>query len=258
MHRAHRPTHARRAARLGGAASARLRAGTSPSDNVANQLNQQELQRVEGGSAPAAMPTPPGPFAGQTRKEYEQRHLYPAQVRLGRYGNASSAGGGPEDKRRWKHSGPDRADADAAPATDIVTGPLRNRREHYRFKLNRHSRVIPGSSPGSNPGLPIRNLPGPPAYAPRLSGSANPVVCRHLVSSEVPLYPVAGLDPGNPRLFSQPDFRCWRDVDAPGSSPWAEGPRVEPAEGLFLGRFSDGDRQADRLPLSRTGVLTRG
>jgi hypothetical protein len=42
------------------------RASRSPSDNVANQLNGQELQRLEGGPAPAAMTAPrpamePGP-----------------------------------------------------------------------------------------------------------------------------------------------------------------------------------------------------
>jgi hypothetical protein len=53
-HRPQRPMHARRTTSRGMASVSRS-AAASPGDNVANQLNQQELQRLETGPAPAAM-----------------------------------------------------------------------------------------------------------------------------------------------------------------------------------------------------------
>jgi len=54
--------HAGQASRARSATSART-GGASSGDNVANQLNGQELQRLDASSAPAAMPMPPSPAA---------------------------------------------------------------------------------------------------------------------------------------------------------------------------------------------------
>jgi hypothetical protein len=59
-HRPQRPTYARRTASPRVASAGRGAAAASPTDNVANQLNGQELQRLETGPAPAGM-TAPGP-----------------------------------------------------------------------------------------------------------------------------------------------------------------------------------------------------
>jgi hypothetical protein len=62
--RKHRPTHGGRSAPRGMASSG---GSASPGDNVANQLNRQELQRLDTGPAPAvrAMPTPGMPGAAE-------------------------------------------------------------------------------------------------------------------------------------------------------------------------------------------------
>src|SRR3954449_4746939 len=64
VHRPQRPTHGRGTTSRSVASVSRS-AGTSPTDNVANQLNGQELQRLEASPAPAAMTArPPVPAPG--------------------------------------------------------------------------------------------------------------------------------------------------------------------------------------------------
>lgn len=60
-HRPHRRMRARQGAPRGVATARGYTTSSSPSDNVANQLNGQELQRLEGSSTPVGMTAPMAP-----------------------------------------------------------------------------------------------------------------------------------------------------------------------------------------------------
>ncbi len=81
--RPQRPARKSQTAKARGGGSAVF--GPTSGNNVANELNRMELQRLETGAPPqpiadaAALGCP-----STTRTEYEQQYLYPAKLRLGR------------------------------------------------------------------------------------------------------------------------------------------------------------------------------
>src|SRR4051812_23320688 len=94
VHRPQRPTHARGTTSRS-VASASRSAGASPTDNVANQLNGQELQRRDASSAPAAMPMPPRSVARPQPGLSTSSGTYTPPSPGGRVSSASPAEEGP-------------------------------------------------------------------------------------------------------------------------------------------------------------------
>ena len=156
--RPHRPTHARRPPRRRVASYGRS-AGASPGDNVANQLNQQELQRLDASSAPAAMPMPPRPVARPQPGLSTNSGTYIPPSPGGPVSNARRCRRGAEDERRRLHPGTDRADADAARAAG---------RGSAQRSLNRSSSVA----------LPIARGPRPPRSRSSTSAGASAMTSR--------------------------------------------------------------------------------
>src|SRR4051794_30094108 len=95
-HAGHASAHHRGHAGTAGATTRVRTGGASSSDNVANQLNGQELQRLDASSAPAPMPMPPPSAARPAPGLSTSSGTYIPPSPRGPVSNASSADEGPK------------------------------------------------------------------------------------------------------------------------------------------------------------------